>query len=220
MKPHPPTAGRKPPKQRSVKTARAGERGGMPVHYLVLPAVLLGGVAVAVVIVELWWAGSGVNKPLPLPPAVSETWRNGDRYLSRLWGTYRYDTTTHLTITHFHCFCNHDFSHCHGNNRYHGDVYPRRSNVYFGVRPRLPRSLLAGIMWYRYDQSGSFSIRHSCEHSDRLPQYGWIRHDGTGYGEQRIVDHGTWYGDMGMRPGAPPTHRSGDRDGVPDDGEC
>ena len=63
--------------------------------------------------------------------------------------------------------------------------------MYFGVRPRVPRSLLAGIMWYSYDRSGQFSIRHSCEHGDQLPQFGWDRHDGTSYGQQRIVDHST-----------------------------
>lgn len=51
-------------------------------------------------------------------------------------------------------------------------------------------------MWYTYDQSGRFNIRHSCEHSDNLPQYGWIRHDGTEYGQQRIIDHSMWYGNQ------------------------
>ena len=51
-------------------------------------------------------------------------------------------------------------------------------------------------MWYAYDQSGRFNIRHSCEHSDNLPQYGWIRHDGTEYGQQRIIDHSMWYGNQ------------------------
>jgi hypothetical protein len=44
-------------------------------------------------------------------------------------------------------------------------------------------------MWYSYDGSGKMEIRHSCQHGDGLKQYGWIRHDGTSYGQQRIVDH-------------------------------
>lgn len=28
---------------------------------------------------------------------------------------------------------------------------PYRPNVYFGIRPRIPKSLLAGLMWYRVD---------------------------------------------------------------------
>ena len=64
--------------------------------------------------------------------------------------------------------------------------------MYFGIRPRVPRSLLAGIMWYSYDGSGKMEIRHVCQHGDGLRQYGWIRHDGTSYGQQRIVDHGMY----------------------------
>ena len=33
-------------------------------------------------------------------------------------------------------------------------------------------------------------MRHSCEQSDKLPRYGWIRHDGINFGMQEIVDHG------------------------------
>ncbi|CAI8033803.1 Mannosyl-oligosaccharide glucosidase [Geodia barretti] len=153
-KPQPPVARKQ---QRSTRNVRGrgregGGRGRMPVHYVVLPALLFGGVAIVVYFGEMWWAGPGVNKPLPLPRAVSETWRNDSVYLTRLWGTYR-------------------------------------SNVYFGIRPRVPRSLLAGIMWYSNDGSGRMEIRHSCQHGDDLRQYGWIRHDGTSYGQQRIVDH-------------------------------
>ena len=41
-------------------------------------------------------------------------------------------------------------------------------------------------MWFAYD--GEFSLRHSCEHGDRLQWYGWIRHDGTSFGQQEITD--------------------------------
>ena len=68
-------------------------------------------------------------------------------------------------------------------------MYILRSNVYFGIRPRVPNSLLVGMMWFSYDQSGQLQLRHWCEHGDRLPRYGWISHDGTDYGQQRIVDH-------------------------------
>ena len=74
---------------RSAKSSKTGSVGGMPIHYVVLPARLLGGVAVTVYLVEAWLLGSGVNKPLPLPLAVSREWRNDDVYLTRLWGTYR-----------------------------------------------------------------------------------------------------------------------------------
>ena len=73
----------------SMSTRSSNGAGGMPVHYIVLPALLLGGVAVVVYFGEAWWMGSGVNKPLPLPTAVSDTWRNDNIYHTRLWGTYR-----------------------------------------------------------------------------------------------------------------------------------
>ncbi|XP_065884638.1 mannosyl-oligosaccharide glucosidase-like isoform X2 [Dysidea avara] len=64
-----------------------------------------------------------------------------------------------------------------------------RSNLYFGIRPRLPQSVVAGLMWFSYGQK-ELALRHSCEHDDRLPRYGWLHHDGVMYGEQEIVDHG------------------------------
>ena len=90
-KPHPPVARKQPRSTRNVRgKGREGGGGGrMPVQYVVLPALLFGGVAIIVYFGEMWWAGPGVNKPLPLPRAVSETWRNDSVYLTRLWGTYR-----------------------------------------------------------------------------------------------------------------------------------
>ena len=85
-KPHPPPA---PREQLQKATKRGGGGGGMPVHYVVLPALLLGALAVVVYFGEVLWAGPGVNRPLPLPPAVSDVWRNDSVYLTRLWGTYR-----------------------------------------------------------------------------------------------------------------------------------
>ena len=91
--------GRKPSKHkgggtyRTVKPDKAGA-GGMPIHYVVLPALLLGGVAVLVYFGEQWFLGPAVNRPLLLPPAVSEEWRNDSVYLTRLWGTYRYTLST------------------------------------------------------------------------------------------------------------------------------
>ena len=75
---------------RGGSKARGGGGGGsMPVHCVVLPALVLGALAMVVYLGEMWWAGSGVNKPLPLPSAVSDVWRNESVYLTRLWGTYR-----------------------------------------------------------------------------------------------------------------------------------
>lgn len=62
-----------------------------------------------------------------------------------------------------------------------------RSNVYFGMRPRIPESVVAGVMWFSYD--GKFGVRHACEHGDRLQRYGWTHHDGRGFGQQEILDN-------------------------------
>ena len=53
------------------------------------------------------------------------------------------------------------------------------------------RSVVAGLMWFSYGQK-ELALRHSCEHDDRLPRYGWLHHDGVMYGEQEIVDHGKY----------------------------
>ena len=80
----------RPSSRRQQKTAAPhSNSGGLQVHYIVLPALLLGAVAIVVYLGEAWLLGSGVNQPLPLPRAVSDEWRNDDIYLTRLWGTYR-----------------------------------------------------------------------------------------------------------------------------------
>ena len=51
-------------------------------------------------------------------------------------------------------------------------------------------SLLFGMMWFSYDANGGKSdIRHTCENTDNLQRYSWIRHDGTSFGQQEIVDN-------------------------------
>ncbi|KAJ1729388.1 Processing alpha glucosidase I, partial [Coemansia biformis] len=68
-----------------------------------------------------------------------------------------------------------------------------RPNLYFGVRPRLPESLLSGLMWFGLDDQQNWQrIRHSCELGDNLSEYGYSRHNGRDFGEQemRDEDHG------------------------------
>ena len=81
------------PKRGGAFTTRkpeGGGAGGLPVHYIALPALLLGGVAILVYFGEQWLLGPAVNRPLPLTPAVSSQWRNESEYGSRVWGTYRW----------------------------------------------------------------------------------------------------------------------------------
>ena len=48
---------------------------------------------------------------------------------------------------------------------------------------------MTGLMWFpQYAPDGQLAIRHTCEQSDGLRKYGWLKHDGTNFGSQEIVD--------------------------------
>ncbi|KAJ1949901.1 Processing alpha glucosidase I, partial [Linderina macrospora] len=65
-----------------------------------------------------------------------------------------------------------------------------RPNLYFGTRPRIPNSLLTGLMWFGMDDPTSWQrIRHSCELGDNLAEYGYSRHNGRDFGEQTMRDN-------------------------------
>ncbi|KAF2427202.1 glycoside hydrolase [Tothia fuscella] len=69
---------------------------------------------------------------------------------------------------------------------------PYRPNVYFGVRPRIPQSLLMGLMWTRVEdyQSVQTNFRHTCEQNEGFAGYGWDRYDPRHGGIQTIHDAG------------------------------
>jgi mannosyl-oligosaccharide glucosidase len=62
---------------------------------------------------------------------------------------------------------------------------PYRPNLYLGIRPRIPKSLLMGLMWSRVNENGLElkTLRHRCKPSDEMGGYGWttydVRHGGT-----------------------------------------
>ncbi|KAK6464508.1 glycoside hydrolase [Scheffersomyces coipomensis] len=65
---------------------------------------------------------------------------------------------------------------------------PYSSNLYFGVRPRLPRSLLSGLMWFGLENPESIrTMRHSNEHSDNIKKATWIWYDPR-FGGRQIID--------------------------------
>lgn len=96
---------------------------------------------------------------------------------------------------------------------------PYRPNLYFGIRPRLPKSLLTGLLWARVDSfdavqhsmlvylvhSPSFcskikpsagilltiaeDFRHTCEQNE-MAGYGWDEYDVRHGGRQTIHDEG------------------------------
>lgn len=69
---------------------------------------------------------------------------------------------------------------------------PYRPNLYFGVRPRVPKSLLTGLMWtnaddFKYAQE---NFRHTCEQHAGMAGYGWEEYDTRKGGRQVIHDAG------------------------------
>ena len=86
---------------------------------------------------------------------------------------------------------------------------PYRPNLYFGIRPRLPQSLMTGLIWfsttnYQSVQSVSSLLtqcmhftftdccvlgsRHACEQDDGLDSYTWTQYDPREGGVQEIKD--------------------------------
>ncbi|KAF2454506.1 glucosidase I [Lineolata rhizophorae] len=67
---------------------------------------------------------------------------------------------------------------------------PYRPNLYFGVRPRIPKSLMTGLMWSRVDDYTSVqsNFRHTCEQSENMAGYGWTTYDARHGGLQTIHD--------------------------------
>ncbi|KAL4523918.1 hypothetical protein Ndes2526B_g08146 [Nannochloris sp. 'desiccata'] len=66
-----------------------------------------------------------------------------------------------------------------------------RPGVYFGLRPRTPKSMIFGLMWLDpLRQDALTTIRHQAEMRDSLSKYGWLAHDGEGFGKQEILDEG------------------------------
>ena len=69
---------------------------------------------------------------------------------------------------------------------------PYRPNLYFGVRPRIPRSLLTGLMWTNVDDfaAAQNNFRHTCEQHAGMEGYGWEEYDTRKGGRQVIHDQG------------------------------
>ncbi|KAK0620524.1 glycoside hydrolase [Immersiella caudata] len=67
---------------------------------------------------------------------------------------------------------------------------PYRPNLYFGVRPQVPETLLTGLMWASGDnQAGMLStLRDTCEQNDGMRGYGWTIYDTRTGGSQTLHD--------------------------------
>lgn len=63
-----------------------------------------------------------------------------------------------------------------------------RPNLYFGLRPRLPSSLLTGLVWFgAHDFLSYKKARHACDQGDGLV-YTFTEHDGRGAAVQVVKD--------------------------------
>lgn len=69
---------------------------------------------------------------------------------------------------------------------------PYRPNLYFGVRPRMPKSLMTGLMWSKVDDYDDIqqNFRHTCEQHEGMAGYGWDEYDIRMGGQQTIHDSG------------------------------
>ncbi|KAG6861740.1 hypothetical protein C0995_012745 [Termitomyces sp. Mi166 len=66
---------------------------------------------------------------------------------------------------------------------------PYRPNLYFGLRPRIPNSLMTGLMWFgTHDYQSISRTRHACEQDDKLDSYTWTEYDARQGGVQVIQD--------------------------------
>ncbi|KAK4462167.1 putative mannosyl-oligosaccharide glucosidase [Cladorrhinum samala] len=67
---------------------------------------------------------------------------------------------------------------------------PYRPNLYFGVRPRIPKSLMTGLMWGKAESYNDFqqTVRYTCEQNEGMKGYGWDEYDTRNGGVQSIHD--------------------------------
>ncbi|KAH8833864.1 glycoside hydrolase [Flagelloscypha sp. PMI_526] len=66
---------------------------------------------------------------------------------------------------------------------------PYRSNLYFGLRPRIPQSLMTGLVWFgTHDYTAFGKARHACDQGDGLQSYSWTEYDPRRGGIQVLED--------------------------------
>jgi mannosyl-oligosaccharide glucosidase len=69
---------------------------------------------------------------------------------------------------------------------------PYRPNLYFGLRPRLPKSVTTGLLWSRVDDFTRVqqNVRFTCEQHEGMAGYGWNSYDPRTGGVQVVHDKG------------------------------
>lgn len=69
---------------------------------------------------------------------------------------------------------------------------PYKPNLYFGLRPRLPKSLTTALLWSRVEDFTSVqnNVRYTCEQHEGMAGYGWDVYDPRTGGVQTVRDRG------------------------------
>ncbi|KAF2861225.1 glycoside hydrolase family 63 protein [Piedraia hortae CBS 480.64] len=69
---------------------------------------------------------------------------------------------------------------------------PYRPNLYFGLRPRIPKSISTSLMWARVEDFMTIphNVRYTCEQHEGMAGYGWDVYDPRSGGIQTIHDRG------------------------------
>ena len=69
---------------------------------------------------------------------------------------------------------------------------PYRPNLYFGLRPRLPKSITTGLLWSRVEDFTEVQhlVRYTCEQNEDIEGYGWDKYDPRTGGVQTVHDKG------------------------------
>lgn len=66
---------------------------------------------------------------------------------------------------------------------------PYRSNLYVGIRPRIPNSILTGLLWFPADTfNAPLLSKHSCEQNHNIQKFGWTKYDPRYGGVESIYD--------------------------------
>ncbi|EJD53371.1 glycoside hydrolase family 63 protein [Auricularia subglabra TFB-10046 SS5] len=64
-----------------------------------------------------------------------------------------------------------------------------RPGLYFGLRPRLPQSLMTGLLWFGTQDYKAFTeARHACDQGDGMDTYTWTEYDPRQGGVEVIKD--------------------------------
>lgn len=67
---------------------------------------------------------------------------------------------------------------------------PYRSNLYLGIRSRIPESILTGLIWFPAESfKGVMLSKHSCDQKHDIEKFGWTKYDPRYGGIETIVDN-------------------------------